>query len=130
MLINGYQALEDDFDGKNRMNLRHFIHQKGLTNGESNVDIQVESMKDMSYYMVKDGSSSVGEKNDGALSEITRIPSTAVFHKLTSGQGVPHTFTGTYAPIYESPCVVLTSSNFCLGFIRQWPSLPRVVVSQ
>ncbi|KAF8195375.1 potassium transporter-domain-containing protein [Pholiota molesta] len=94
------KALEDDFDGKNRMNLRHFIHQKGLTNGESNVDIQVESMKDMSYYMVKDGSSSVGEKNDGVLSEITRIPSTAVFHKLTSGQ----------------------------GFIRQWPSLPRVVI--
>ncbi|KAF8195376.1 potassium transporter [Pholiota molesta] len=77
--------LEDDFDGKNRMNLRHFIHQKVLTNTDSNFVPNVESTKNLSYYMVKDTDSSVKEKNDG----------------------VPHTFT---------------------GFIRQWPSLPRVVI--
>lgn len=40
--------------------------------------------------------------------ELARIPTCAVFHKLTPGKGVPHSF---------------------IGFIRQWPALPRVVVS-
>ena len=40
--------------------------------------------------------------------ELARIPTCAVFHKLTPGQGVPHSF---------------------VGFIRQYPALPRVVVS-
>jgi KUP system potassium uptake protein len=80
------------------MNLRHFIHQKVLTNTDSNFVPNVESTKNLSYYMVKDTDSSVREKNGGDLSEVKRIPSAAVFHKLTHGQGVPHTFTGIYAP--------------------------------
>ncbi|KAF9481220.1 potassium transporter [Pholiota conissans] len=99
------KALEDRFDGKNRMNLRHFIHQKGISNTEN----ETEVTKDMTYYMVKDSANnSIDEKStDHEISEITRIPSCAIFHKLASGSGVPHTFT---------------------GFIRQWPALPRVVV--
>lgn len=38
---------------------------------------------------------------------LVRLPTCAVFHKLTAGRGVPHTF---------------------YGFLRQWPALPRVVV--
>jgi len=38
---------------------------------------------------------------------LPRLPTCAVFHKLTSGRGVPHTF---------------------YGFLRQWPALPRVVI--
>ncbi len=40
--------------------------------------------------------------------ELARISSCAIFHKLTPGKGVPHSF---------------------VGFIRQWPALPNVVVS-
>ncbi len=39
--------------------------------------------------------------------ELVRINTCAIFHKLTPGRGVPHSF---------------------IGFIRQWPSLPRLVV--
>ena len=39
---------------------------------------------------------------------LVRVSSCAVFHKLTPGSGVPHSF---------------------VGFVRQWPALPRVVVS-
>ena len=40
--------------------------------------------------------------------ELVRIETCAVFHKLTPGAGVPHSF---------------------VGFVRQYPALPRVVVS-
>ena len=50
-----------------------------------------------------EGACSVEEKR-----ELVRIETCAVFHKLTPGPGVPHSF---------------------IGFVRQWPSLPRVVVS-
>ena len=39
--------------------------------------------------------------------ELVRISTCAIFHKYTRGPGVPHTF---------------------VGFIRQWPALPQVVV--
>jgi len=39
--------------------------------------------------------------------QLPRIPTCAIFHRLTSGPGVPHTF---------------------YGFIRQMPALPRVVI--
>jgi len=38
---------------------------------------------------------------------LPRMSTMAVFHKLSSGKGVPHTF---------------------YGFLKQWPALPRVVV--
>jgi len=102
------KGLEDDFDGKNRMNLRHFIRQK-----QSEVERDDGSSSEPSettYYMLNDGSGRaevMDEKTGRELTEITRIPSCAIFHKIASGQGVPHTFT---------------------GFIRQWPSIPRVVI--
>ncbi|KAH9480360.1 High affinity potassium transporter [Psilocybe cubensis] len=116
---------EDNFDGKNRMNLRHFIHQTSK-NGHSLDDDS--GSEDMSYYFLgkelpSDDAKFADEKHvdihelqrgDGKIDEkhsekkeLQRIPSCAVFHKIASGPGVPHTF---------------------IGFIRQWPALPRVVI--
>lgn len=85
--------MEDEFDGKNRMNLRHFLRQKqgGGDDGSNN------DHADAAYYMLKDGSGHtevMDEKAGRDIVEITRIPSCAIFHKITAGQGVPHTFTG------------------------------------
>lgn len=66
-------------------------------------------------YYVAHASPKVSFEKDDAASEmveekreLVRIESCAIFHKLTPGQGVPHSF---------------------IGFIRQWPALPRIVVS-
>jgi KUP system potassium uptake protein len=40
--------------------------------------------------------------------DVVRIPTCAVFHKITAGRGVPHSF---------------------YGFVKQVPALPRLVVS-
>ncbi|KAF8964236.1 potassium transporter [Flammula alnicola] len=105
------KALEDKFDSRNRMNLKHFIRQKTSSSHVVDEDGSSSDPADLAYYIIKDaehGSDKyIDEKASHDLTEINRIPSCAVFHKITSGPGVPHTFT---------------------GFIRQWPSLPRVVV--
>lgn len=66
-------------------------------------------------YYVAHASPKVSFETDDAASEmveekreLVRIESCAIFHKLTPGQGVPHSF---------------------IGFIRKWPALPRIVVS-
>ncbi|KDR82452.1 hypothetical protein GALMADRAFT_237778 [Galerina marginata CBS 339.88] len=107
------KSLEDRFDGKNRMNLRHFIHQtpKHGENYAVDEDETSEDREDISYYILQgsgeDTSDKYVDEKSGEKKELQRIPSCAVFHKLASGQGVPHTF---------------------VGFIRQWPALPRVVI--
>lgn len=52
-------------------------------------------------------SMSIEPEMDAERKELVRINTCAIFHKLTPGRGVPHSF---------------------IGFVRQWPSLPRVVV--
>ncbi|PPQ76542.1 hypothetical protein CVT26_013241 [Gymnopilus dilepis] len=112
------KTLEDNFDGKNRRNLNHFIYMsrrpsspKPRDHEESDEQETGEEDEEKSYYFydarnmgVSDDSmkEKIGEKR-----ELQRIPSAAVFHKIASGRGVPHTF---------------------IGFIRQWPALPRVVI--
>lgn len=44
---------------------------------------------------------------DGKTRELAVLPITAVFHKFAGGKGTPHSF---------------------VGFLRQYPALPRVVV--
>ncbi|KAF8604432.1 potassium transporter [Ceratobasidium sp. AG-I] len=117
------KGLEDAFDGANRRNLRHFImldsinpNEKpspAIVQGHSNtntqnqeitfVDDQVateEELEDekLGLYLLSDSK----EKRP-----LPRVETTAVFHKLSAGKGVPHAF---YA------------------FLRQWPALPRVVI--
>ncbi|THV03032.1 potassium transporter [Dendrothele bispora CBS 962.96] len=111
------RGLEDTFDGANRQNLRHFLFRDvkstslSLRPGVEEVEEeQAESddeneLESATYYistLARDGSD---EKND--RQEIIRIPTMAVFHKLSSGRGVPHTF---------------------VGLTRQWRALPEVLV--
>ncbi|KAF9561755.1 potassium transporter [Agrocybe pediades] len=104
---------EDNFDGKNRMNLRHFIHHDNR-NGTLSLEDEISSdHQDISYYFYKGtagealGSDKYLDEKNGERKELARINSCAVFHKIASGKGVPHTF---------------------IGFIRQWPALPRVII--
>jgi KUP system potassium uptake protein len=67
---------------------------------------ELVSVQERYYYSVHDKIAS--EERDEDRRELVRIPTCAVFHKFASGKGVPHSF---------------------VGFIRQWPALPEVVVS-
>jgi KUP system potassium uptake protein len=88
-----------------RMNLRHLIGRARRPSTSPTEDGET-------YYYLRDraGYSDTGDEEPvggDKGKELPRIDSCAVFHKITSGRGVPHTF---------------------IGFIRRWPSLPRVVI--
>ncbi|KAF9525089.1 potassium transporter [Crepidotus variabilis] len=107
------RGLEDTFEGKKRMNLRYFIGQSSRTpsinfsDGEDSIDVDPQPY----CFMKLGGPDSEKHRIDSQSlqveTELQRIPTCAVFHKTTSGRGVPHSF---------------------VGFIRQWPALPRVVI--
>lgn len=124
------KGLEDRFDGNNRRNLRDIIIRKDESEESDMVAVRVhspdiedieddhddlESMrKSERYYVLDDVGPGSGLREVDLHSEpalglkaMTRIPTCAVFHKLTAGRGVPHTF---------------------VSFFRQWPALPRVVI--
>ncbi|KAK2467233.1 hypothetical protein APHAL10511_000782 [Amanita phalloides] len=113
------KRLEDKFDGANRKNLLHFIQENnGIDSRASQTTLervttgatinQVRSLTYVSRVMEKDpGDVYTKEDLVNETRELVRISTCAVFHKYTRGPGVPHTF---------------------VGFIRQWPALPRVVV--
>ncbi|KAG6853925.1 hypothetical protein C0991_012415 [Blastosporella zonata] len=101
------KALEDKFDGANRQNLRHFIQKDDKKVEAEDTDTDMDS----TLYYVPAG---VPELNSdsralvlGERRELQRIPTCAIFHKMSEGKGVPHTF---------------------IGLIRQWPAIPRVVI--
>jgi KUP system potassium uptake protein len=90
--------LEDDFDGQNRMNLRHFIRSDESKIPNSDDDVSSEDDYPLSYYYIQNPSSD-GPIDDKAVEQrrdIQRIPTFAIFHKLASGKGVPHTFVGVF----------------------------------
>ncbi|KAI4518197.1 potassium transporter [Schizophyllum commune Loenen D] len=135
------KGLEDAFDSKNRVNLRHFIFQGDdsehvLSDADSDDGaVRVEGTQEVYspaplYYLTdlaarmpnaKKALGMSGGKKDEGLAEddekadskspekhrLSRIPTCGVFHKFTTGGGVPHTF---------------------VGFIRQYPALPSVVI--
>ena len=106
------QRLEDQFDGANRRNLRHFILTDSTYKKEtlslspdgaysSSIDandLGEDQEGDPSYYFLT--SQTTREDHDKPESimeermDLARIPTCAIFHKLTSGKGVPHTFIG------------------------------------
>ncbi|KAF7348337.1 hypothetical protein MSAN_01787700 [Mycena sanguinolenta] len=107
------KGLEDKFDGEHRENIRHFIIPDADQGEEDDDEDEIEEEEpgpeakvlDLRYnYRV---GSVRGEKDLGETQPLARLPTCAVFHKITRGQGAPHTF---------------------IGFIRQWPALPRVVI--
>ncbi|TEB40003.1 potassium transporter [Coprinellus micaceus] len=118
------KSLEDEFDGANRMNLRHFIglrpasstqsrrHSITAIEQEDNEAGNAVTLPEM-YFVQKTGAHDQDLLQDEKIAtvddhqDLARIPVCAVFYKIAQGQGVPHTF---------------------VGFIRQWPALPRVVI--
>ena len=135
------KGLEDEFDGSNRRNLRHFISTEvqfsekptraalpslrsnddardGGGIGEMNVATPDDRFEDaVSLFLHRDSSMAqptnaritIQEKSQKEEKMVlARLPTCAIFHKMAAGKGVPHTF---------------------YGFLRQWPSVPRVIVS-
>ncbi|KAG6902524.1 hypothetical protein C0995_015342 [Termitomyces sp. Mi166 len=93
------KALEDNFDGANRQNLRHFIHQgpkEFSARGDPEIEIEekdIEIESTVYYYLpgIRENSA-LGKVMDLERRVIQRIPTCAVFHKVAEGKGVPHTF--------------------------------------
>jgi len=112
------------------MNLRHFIGQTQKTSVEED-EIVADDRSEATYYFMKNTGIEKKFDDDDSIDqkrELQRIPTCAVFHKIASGKGVPHTFVGWCS--YDCRLCCLNLMRMCLtGFIRQWPSLPRVVVS-
>lgn len=127
------KGLEDRFDGMNRRNISRFIAFNTLatpgpvTPMNATLTSRPPGAGDMTYVASDRITSAEDEKaparelyakpqnlflvpeRDGTPHRpLARVQTCAVFHKLTAGHGVPHTF---------------------YGFLRQWPALPRVVVS-
>ncbi|KAF8321383.1 potassium transporter [Cantharellus anzutake] len=143
------KGLEDAFDGKNRRNPRSFIVHRGFgekgslnrgaesdpldiantqqdtenNDGEIIEEDQVGLAQDTSVVKRTNSALSGDDQGDGLVDtnqelffldessasaiQLPRIPTCAIFHKLTGGRGVPHSF---------------------YGYVRQMPSLPRVVI--
>ena len=55
---------------------------------------------------------------------LVRTRNCAIFHKFTEGKGVPHSFIGMRFDVNR----VRLSDGVMTGLIRQWPSLPEVMV--
>jgi KUP system potassium uptake protein len=106
------QRLEDKFDGKNRMNLRHFIgvspssgkssrHQSGFSTPIQNIVEDDENDPPQSLFLVEksgshDPDTTPNETTITVRKDLARIPVCALFYKIAQGQGVPHTFVGQY----------------------------------
>lgn len=78
--------------------------------GRDSEDLEVEEEREYAtavdpetFYILDDA----GQGSGATHRPLARIQTCAVFHKLTVGRGVPHSF---------------------IGFLRQWPALPRVVI--
>ena len=82
------------------MNLRHFIgtnEKRPLS--DSDDDVSSETDYPVSYYYIENPSLNgpIDDKTVEQRVEIQRIPTFAIFHKLATGKGVPHTFVGEFA---------------------------------
>ncbi|CAE6360553.1 unnamed protein product [Rhizoctonia solani] len=117
------KGLEDEFDGANRRNLRHFImlHSVGsedkippvFVSPYSQISTENHEITFVDEQAAMEDEPENEERGLYLLADskekrlLPRVETTAVFHKLSAGRGVPHAF---YA------------------FLRQWPALPRVVI--
>lgn len=112
------KKLEDEFDGANRMNLRHLIGMYELdpkpsaspsTHALPILENDPNTPPTKGTYLVqRSGETTPADVRSISLRrELVRIQTCAIFYKISEGKGVPHTF---------------------VGFIRQWPALPRVVI--
>lgn len=116
------KGLEDKFDGANRRNLRHFISRNvkeevrylpsspaaaRLAEPEADIsEVQTPGSTEKHEPHIEQDIQLFLDTGDARIL-LPRMSTMAVFHKLSSGKGVPHTF---------------------YGFLKQWPALPRVVI--
>lgn len=77
------------------------LNSNGVVDDDEEESLEAEEKVHRTLYLIPE------DPSEGRR-PLARLPTCAVFHKLTAGRGVPHTF---------------------YGFLRQWPALPRVVVS-
>lgn len=109
------KRLEDRFDSANRQNLARFIQENNGTDSQTTIDNTtsagelVREVQGLSYIASQKHklSEELKESELEEKRELVRISACAIFYKFSRGPGVPHTF---------------------VAFIRQWPSLPKVVV--
>jgi len=116
------KSMEDEFDGANRKNLLHFIQEKHGMYTQTSQDTlegvfpdhtvdQLDQLRGLTYVSrilePTDDTDECAKEKLIEKRELIRISTCAIFHKYSRGPGVPHTF---------------------VGFIRQWPALPRVVI--
>ena len=135
------KGLEDEFDGSNRRNLRHFISTEvqiserptraaspSVRSGEDEAELSETNVatvddrfkEEVSLFLHRDIPTSLTQRITAGITiddkrtqkeermALARLPTCAIFYKLSAGKGAPHTF---------------------YGFLRQWPSVPRIVVS-
>ena len=113
------EGLEDEFDGANRRNLRNFIvageaifenksdlNEDPICSGGS--DIEVAEPEGAISLATSSPRLFIADDKGQPTRPLAVLPIMAIFHKFASGKGVPHTF---------------------VGFLSQYPALPRVVVS-
>ena len=64
----------------------------------SDDDISSEAEYPLSYYYIQNPSmyGPISDKTIEQRIQIERIPTFAIFHKIASGKGVPHTFVGKF----------------------------------
>ena len=109
------KRLEDHFDGTNRQNLAQFIQENNGTDSQTTLENATSTgevareVQGLSYIASQRHrlSEELKESELEEKRELVRISACAIFYKFSRGPGVPHTF---------------------VAFIRQWPSLPKVVV--
>ncbi|KAF8584646.1 potassium transporter [Ramaria rubella] len=109
------KGLEIEFDGENRRNLRHFI----VTNDseklklEADGTVQVSNLEETEESVAEASLNSdsstlyIAAENGNPAQALALLPTMAIFHKFASGKGIPHSF---------------------VGFLKQYPALPRIVV--
>ena len=127
------QGLEDKFDGANRMNLRHFISPDEKAS-EAHYDEDGEELDPglpPYFYLPSPAEKAAGEKMIEERRILQRIPTCAVFHKIASGKGVPHTFVGTCHIIFiiktRSSVVVRLCPSMAGSSTRRRTSTSRLI---
>jgi KUP system potassium uptake protein len=106
------KGLEDEFDGANRRNLRHFImlHSVGsedkippvFVSPYSQISTENQEITFVDEQAAMEDEPENEERGLYLLADskekrlLPRVETTAVFHKLSAGRGVPHAFYGEY----------------------------------
>lgn len=113
------QRLEDRFDGSTRENLRHIILCKDdddSLNEKTTESSEEQTMHELQprvviaepskgnipkYILSRQNSGASDLEHRKALTvkkPLVRIPTCAIFHKMTTGRGVPHSFACEFVP--------------------------------